>query len=559
MPKEGHSMTPRRFRQSVRLRVEALETRAVPAGVLDATFGGGFTVLPVGVGGASALAVQPDEKVVLAGAVYGGGESQLGVVRLDATGHPDQSFPVLVRVNPPGQGSVDEIKMALQPDGKIVIAFNTGVLAGDEFIVARLNADGSPDTTFGIDGQTNFSFGPNTSDHIGGIALQPDGKIVVGGYAQPRIEGFPAIDGFFAAARLTRDGRLDPDFGNGGVRVVFNSGTLRPTSDAGEVAVQADGGILLAGTVSTGTPDYKSDVALVRLWPNGMEDNTFGVDSRVVVDFGSPKDWLHGLALQPDGKVILAGNANWGGVPDEEFAAARLTAAGVLDPTFGTGGKVILGVGPGQDDLTGAAVLANGKIVLSGSIMNDVGKSEIGAVLLGPNGTPVSSFDYDGRAVVPNRYYTFGYPVPYPGQAFASAGVAVTPSGKFVIAGASSSPAPVGSWGFAAARFLVPDAPPSDVTLWHRPVPENSPPGTLVGYLQAFDPDVGDPFTFSLVNGAADNAHFRIKWNMVLTGESFDYEVQARYTIRVRVTDATGLSLEKDLTVNIGNEPEGPG
>jgi hypothetical protein len=136
--------------------------------------------------------------------------------------------------------------------------------------------------------------------------------------------------------------------------------------------------------------------------------------------------------------------------------------------------------------------------------------------------------------------------------------VAVTPSGQFVVAGASSSPAPVGSWGFAAARFLVPNAPPSDVTLWHRPVPENSPPGTLVGFLQATDPDVGDPFTFELVDGAADNARFRVQWNMVLTAEVFDYEARAQYTVRVRVTDATGLSLEKDLVVNIGDEPESP-
>jgi hypothetical protein len=190
--------------------------------------------------------------------------------------------------------------------------------------------------------------------------------------------------------------------------------------------------------------------------------------------------------------------------------------------------------------------------------MNDLGMYEMGAVLLWPNGTPDPTFDYDGRAVVPNRYYTFGYPTPYPGQAFAFAGVAVTPSGQFVVAGASSSPAPVGSWGFAAARFLVPNAPPSDVTLWHRPVPENSPPGTLVGFLQATDPDVGDPFTFELVDGAADNARFRVQWNMVLTAEVFDYEARAQYTVRVRVTDASGLSLEKDLVVNIGDEPESP-
>jgi hypothetical protein len=124
------------------------------------------------------------------------------------------------------------------------------------------------------------------------------------------------------------------------------------------------------------------------------------------------------------------------------------------------------------------------------------------------------------------------------------------------VAGGASSPAPVGTIGFAAARFAPPGAPPSDVTLWHRPVPENSPPGTLVGYLQAFDPDVGHPFTFSLVDGAADNAHFRVQWNMVLSGETFDYEARARYTVRVRVTDATGRSLEKDLIVNVGDEPE---
>jgi uncharacterized delta-60 repeat protein len=539
-----------------RLRLEPLEDRSVPAGILDSTFNGGFAVLPVGFFGASAVAVQPDEKVFLAGTFrsnepYG---DAIGVIRLDAHGHPDPTFPVVAVVDPPGGSSVDDISMALQPDGKIVIAASTHGWEGSIFL-ARLNADGSPDSSFGNLGQTTFHFGPLTDDRVGGLALQPDGKIVVGGYLNVDTTAF------FAVARLNSNGRLDRAFGALGVTVIAHGEADPSEMLGGKVAVQPDGRILLAGTevtLFTNQSGSTSDPVLVRLGSDGQLDQSFGDGGRMIMDWGSPNDSVGGLAVQPDGRVIVAGKANWG-VQAGEFAVARLTPAGALDPSFAFGGINVLGVGPGDDTVTGAAVLPNGEIVLAGNVMNDLRMYEMGAVLLRPDGTPDPAFDYDGRAVVPNYAYSRSSPVPLPGESFAFAGVAATPAGGFVVAGMAPSPAPVGSAGFAAVRFAAPvGAPPSDVTLWHRPVPENSPLGTLVGYLQATDPDVGDPFTFELVDGAADNARFRIQWNMVLTAEVFDYEARAQYIVRVRVTDATGLSLEKDLVVNIGDELESP-
>jgi uncharacterized delta-60 repeat protein len=205
------------------LHLEALEGRSVPAGVLDSTFNGGFRVLPVGFSGASAVAVQPDEKVILAGTFrstepYG---DAIGVERLDAHGYPDPTFRGVAVVDPPGGSSVDDISMVLQPDGKIVIAATAEGVNGS-ILVARLNADGSPDYQFGSLGQTIFHFGPVTDDRVGGLVLQPDGKIVIGGYLNVKPGAFLAV------ARLNSNGQLDREFGALGVTVIANSDPDRP-------------------------------------------------------------------------------------------------------------------------------------------------------------------------------------------------------------------------------------------------------------------------------------------------------------------------------------------
>jgi len=206
-------------------------------------------------------------------------------------------------------GSDYGFSVALQPDGKIVVAG----YAGGDFALARYNSDGALDTSFGSGGKVTTDFGGSYHPDGFSVALQPDGKIVVAGYA----------GGDFALARYNSDGALDTSFGSGG-KVTTDFGG----SDAGySVALQPDGKIVVAGYAGL-------DFALARYNSDGALDTSFGTGGKVTTDFSGGRDVGYSVALQPDGKIVVAGYA---GV---DFALARYNSDGALDTSFGSGGKV---------------------------------------------------------------------------------------------------------------------------------------------------------------------------------------------------------------------------
>ncbi|MBI3345430.1 MAG: hypothetical protein HY028_11360 [Gammaproteobacteria bacterium] len=244
-------------------------------------------------------------------------------------------------------GSSDEANaVALQPDGKIVVVGENGT----DFLVARYNADGSLDSSFGTGGRVTTDFG--AEDVAQAVAIQPDGKIIVVGYT---ING---SSGDFALARYNPNGSLDSGFGGSGKLVTdFGGYDL-----AYAVALQPDGK-LIAGGLST-TPSNLGDFALVRYNPNGTLDLSFGVAGLQRTSFGAV-EVIDALVLQPDGKILAAGATATVSLSDANFALVRYNSNGTLDSGFGLGGGVTTDFG-GFDEAVDIKLQADGKIVAAG-------------------------------------------------------------------------------------------------------------------------------------------------------------------------------------------------
>jgi uncharacterized delta-60 repeat protein len=334
-------------------------TRYNADGSLDATFGSGGKVLtPVGssTDQAYSVALQPDGKIVVAGYAYGSNGYDFAVTRYNANGSLDATFGSGGKVLTPVGSSHDyAYSVALQPDGKIVVAGYANGSNSDDFAVTRYNVNGSLDATFGSGGKVITPVGSST-DQAYSVALQPDGKIVLAGYAI----GSNGYD--FAVTRYNADGSLDATFGSGG-KVLTPVGSS--TDQAYSVALQPDGKIVVAG-YAIGSNGY--DFAVTRYNANGSLDPTFGSGGKVLTPVGSSNDQAYSVALQPDGKIVLAG-INW---PDDHspghFAVTRYNANGSLDPTFGSGGKVLtdVRVTGGPDMARSVALQPDGKLVVAG-------------------------------------------------------------------------------------------------------------------------------------------------------------------------------------------------
>src|SRR4051794_14769623 len=197
------------------------------------------------------------------------------------------------------------------------------------------------DATFATGGKrtTGFDLGGGHVDRASRVAVQADGKVVVIGAAQG-----PAGDFDFAIARYNVNGTLDATFnGTGKQTIAFNLGGGNDDRATG-LAIAADGKIVVGGYAQVGSfGDY--DFAVARLNANGSLDTSFATTGKRTVAFdrgGAGEDKAAGIALQADGKIVLAGHAQFSAFGDYDFAVARLNANGALDTAFnGTGKKTI--------------------------------------------------------------------------------------------------------------------------------------------------------------------------------------------------------------------------
>jgi uncharacterized delta-60 repeat protein len=336
------------------------------AGSLDSTFGAGGKVTTDLSGNGSddyayALAIQSDGKIVAAGRSYVA-DYDFALARYSADGSLDGTFGTggKVLTDFSGNGSDDEaVALAIQGDGKIVVAGISDAAGGGDFALARYNTDGSLDGAFGTGGTVLTDLrGALASDLALALATQSDGKIVAAGVSDA------AGGDDFALVRYNTDGSLDGAFGAGGTVLTDFSGS-GSSDDALAVAVRSDSKIVAAGYSYVGD---QPDFALAGYNPDGTLDGTFGTGGKVLTDFSGngSSDQAFALAIQGDGKIVVAGYSDANGSGD--FAFARYSADGGLDGTFGTGGKVLTDFsGNGSGDTAFAlAIQGDGKIVVAG-------------------------------------------------------------------------------------------------------------------------------------------------------------------------------------------------
>jgi len=319
-----------------------------PNGTLDSSFGkSGKILADFGVPGdarAWALAIQADGKLVVAGGAGG----DFALARYNPDGSPDSSFGTSGKVTTDFGVQDTARALTIQADGKLIVFGSTNTAGRVDFALARYNPDGSPDSSFGVEGKV-------TTDFIGGrdeasaLAIQIDGKLVAAGSATDPLTGIPK----FALARYNADGSLDSSFGVGG-KVTTDFGGI---SVASSLAIQGDGKLVVAGQA------FFLSFALARYNADGSLDSSFGVGGKVTTDFGGSGQAL-ALAIQADGKLVVAGGA--GG----DFALARYNPDGSLDSSFGVGGKITTDFG-GFGQAFALAIQADGKLVLAGGAGND--------------------------------------------------------------------------------------------------------------------------------------------------------------------------------------------
>lgn len=403
-------------------------------GDLDPNFGnGGKVITRLGFGDrVTSLAFQPDGKIVAAGAsasraIYDA--SDFALVRYQADGSLDLSFGSGGRVITDFLGDEDYVNaVALQRDGKIVAAGRARKGAVIYFGLARYNTDGSLDATFGSGGKLLTSFFGIGDDALA-MAIQPDGKIVAAGKT---FTGPSEVD--FALARYNSNGTLDATFGSGGKVHTDLGGYDLITA----MAIQPDGKIVAGG--DTYTEGAQNDCALARYNKDGSLDSTFGSGGKVVTDFAGLPDFVAGLALQPDGKIVLAGDVSTyvsASRDDIGFGLARYNKDGSLDSSFGSGGKVIT-----EGDLIAAhavVVQPNGKIIAAGLAVHTTANGDFGLARYNSNGSLDSAFGTGG--IVTTDFSPSD-------TAFA---IAIQSDGKIVAAGAAFD-VQTGN-GFALARY----------------------------------------------------------------------------------------------------------
>jgi uncharacterized delta-60 repeat protein len=335
-----------------------------PNGSLDTTFSGdGKLLTNFGADDfAEDVAIQSDGKIVAGGmrcldGTFPDLQCDVALARYTANGALDPTFSGdgKVRTDFGGDSNGFWGGLKIQPDGKIVMSGWIWNGAHADFVVYRYNPNGALDPTFNGDGRARVDFGSGPMDWANDLALQTNGKIVVGGFSCDNLS-FENCD--FSVARLNPNGALDTTFSGDGRRTIH----LGANDFSDSVTVQSNGRIILSGNRFAVT---STSCALVRLNPNGNLDTTFSGDGRVVTSFGAGvNSYCNDVRAQANGKIVASGGA--GG----DFALVRYNANGALDTTFSMDGKVRIDFGS-EDGGQKLALQSNGRYVVAGSTQGD--------------------------------------------------------------------------------------------------------------------------------------------------------------------------------------------
>lgn len=366
-------------------------------GSLDATFNsGGIVTSKIDTGSvAQAVAVQTNGKIVVVGFSNRPGDTDFAVFRYNPDGTLDATFGDGGKVRTAvGESFDNAFAVAIQTDGKIVVAGRSYNGINMDFAIVRYNSDGTLDQTF--DGDSGNGNGivktvvGNGEEVFRGVEIQSDGKILAVG------DSFDGTNLSITVIRYNADGTLDTAFdgdsGNGNGVLVTRIGS--GAEHAYQVKNQTDGKIVVAGYFSAGAGN--NDVALLRYNADGTLDTTFNDDGIATTAIGTRTDEAFSLALQNDGKIVVAGCINSG--QGNDFLAIRYNLNGTLDNTFGTNGATVTPIGNAAEIAFGIAIQSDDKIV-SGGFSNNGSRNVFAVVRQNPDGSLDKTFDGDGKVI----------------------------------------------------------------------------------------------------------------------------------------------------------------
>lgn len=413
---------------------------------IDDGFGAdNYTQTRIGTGSSTCrdIVVQSDGKIILAGNSYVSGQSDdFALVRYAADGYLDASFGSsgIVTADFYGYGDTGMavgLQTIGQNAGKILaggkVYRKEGSLNLDYFGVARFNADGTLDASFGTDGKVYFSVGTTLClDICADMAILPDDSILLCGYS---LEGSADTGYDVSLAKLEPNGALDASFGSGGI-VVADLG-LKKHELASRMAVDADGRIAVCGGSKNTNSNATCEFVMV-FTPSGALDTSFnGTGSRTVnpgfADVGV------GIDFQPDGKILLVGTTDANDM--NEIILHRFTASGALDASFGGSGAVMVGASGTTNSGRAVLSLPGGKVLAVGDTYSE---SEMNFTFLASryesNGAIDSTFASGGTAK-----WTF-----YSTEVNAKS-AAIAADGAYIVAGIKDIGTP--GYGFCMARY----------------------------------------------------------------------------------------------------------
>lgn len=376
------------------------------------------------------MAIQDNGRIVVAGYSDNGADNDIAVVRYLSDGSLDTSFSLDGKVTTDTLGTEESgYAVAIQNDGKIVVAGIVENGPNRDFSVLRYNSSGALDTTFDADGHLETDVTGN-DDFCYAVAIQDDGKIVAAG---PVNSG---ADWDFAVVRYQSDGTLDNTFDTDGMATTDLTGN---DDQVQSVVIQDDGKILVAGYANNGADN---DFALVRYLSDGSLDTSFDTDGIVITDLGQFEAG-HAVALQDDGKILVAGMLDDGS--DQDVLVIRYNADGSLDTTFGTDGHVIMDLASDDEDTYAVAVQMDGKIVVAGYEGSGAGR-DFFVVRYLSDGSLDTDFNTDGMVTTD-----------FAGGDTRAKSIALQDDGDIVVAGYAHSGT---DYDFAVARYVGDDTPP---------------------------------------------------------------------------------------------------
>ncbi len=330
--------------------------------------------------GATCVALQPDNKIVIGGTVNRNDVSSV-VIRLDRNGNPDLTFGTLgiADIEFPDFGpSVQDV--AVQGDGKILALSRTYRDSESGIMINRFNKNGSLDLTFGDTGMV-YREGWFGSSYWNSILAMPDGKMVVGGYTYFSSTGVSGV-----LLGYNENGSRNLAFGDSGM-VKFNLGG--GSAEIEKLILSKSGNILAVGS---GFAQGDRNFLVAQFNPDGTFYTPFGGNGIATIPFGNDAA-AYAISEQADGKIVLAGDIYLNN--DYQFAVARILADGTLDQNFGSNGKVTTPILNGDAKAVAVAILGDGKILAAGQA-EGIWNRDFALVRYRSDGSLDKSFNFDG-------------------------------------------------------------------------------------------------------------------------------------------------------------------